>query len=63
MRPVVGPIFGNVIDRPVDIVDTTQSFISCHMINSDQTAAGLLVIMACTEGGLDVPGQIEYGHA
>jgi hypothetical protein len=29
------------------------------MINCDQTAAGLLVIMACTEGGVDVPGQID----
>jgi hypothetical protein len=29
------------------------------MINSDQTAAGLPVIMACTEGGLDVLGQID----
>ena len=28
------------------------------MINSDQTAAGLLVIMTIMEGGLDVPGQI-----
>ena len=29
------------------------------MINSDQTAARLLVIMVCMEGGLDVPGQID----
>ena len=29
------------------------------MINCDQTTAGLLVIMVCTEGGLDVPGQMD----
>jgi len=29
------------------------------MINSDQTAAGLLDIMASTEGGLSGTGQID----
>jgi hypothetical protein len=29
------------------------------MINCDQTAAGLLVIMVGRGGGVDVPGQID----
>ncbi len=32
---------------------------SYHLSNLDQTAAGLLVIMANTGGGLEMPGQID----
>jgi len=72
MRSVATPILENYSNRPADIVDTTwsrttrrqrpiatQSIISCHMINSDQSAAGLLDIMASTEGGLSGTGQID----